>query len=126
MQTTAPSISETALSSLGHEAVQMLRVGDFWSLAARFGYTLACGRPPALAIREDLAECLQQLEAERLAPEHGFSREVKYFRPNESGLLALIACVVPTNRSGNILLELIVTRERGEARIILEQISPML
>jgi hypothetical protein len=126
MQTTAPSISETALCSLGHEAVQMLRVGDFWSLAARFGYTLACGRTPALAIREDLADCLLQLQAEQLVPERGFSREVKFFRPNESGLIALIACVVPTNRSGNVLLELIVTQERGEARIILEQLIPML
>lgn len=126
MQTTAPSISETALSSLGHEAVQMLRVGDFWSLAARFGYTLACGRTPALAIREDLAECLLRLEAERLVPERGCSRQVQFFQPNDSGLVALIACVVPTNRSGNVLMELIVTQERGTVHIVLEQISPML
>jgi len=126
MPTTAAHFTETTLSSLGHEAVQMLRAGDFWSLAARFGYTLACGRTPALAIREDLADCLLQLQAERLVPERGFSREVKFFRPNDSGLYALIACVVPTNRSGNVLLELIVTQERGDARIILEQISPML
>lgn len=125
MQITDDLISETALAHLGHEAVQLLRDGAYAALASRFGYTLACGRTPALAIREDLDDCLHQLRAERLPPDAGFIREVQYFRPNQEGLYAMVSCVVPTCRTGSVRLELVAILEGRRTRIILEQISAM-
>lgn len=125
MHITDDLISETALAHIGQEAVQLLRDGAYAALASRFGYTLACGRSPAVAISEDLADCLQQLRAERLPPDAAYQGEVQYFRPNEAGLYAMVSCVVPTCRAGSIRLELVALLDGRRSRIILEQISAM-
>ncbi|MHC9087076.1 hypothetical protein ACYX7E_18870 [Luteimonas sp. RIT-PG2_3] len=124
MQISDNQTDETSLSNFGAEAIQLLSSGDGQALADRFGYALAFGREPAVAIREDLAACLAQVHAVSLAPEAKRSAPaVKYLEPNDSGLFALIECLALTNTGAGLLVELVVTTSGQDKHVCLEQIS---
>ena len=112
------------LKALGAEAVGLLCGGDIGTLANRFGYALSYGRDTATAIRADLAQCLVRLGARSLAAAPGGSvRSVRFYEPNSSSLLAVIACLAPTDNGTAVLVELVVTSNGSEKHITLEDIS---
>lgn len=90
-------------------------------LAERFGYALAYDRDIALAIQQDFEQCLS--EAESPSTPKSTSIQVKYFKPNDAGLYALVECVTAVNERANVLIELIVAGGGDEKYITLEQIS---
>ena len=114
---------EATLARLGQEASQLLCSGEIGILAARFGYALAFDRELEMAIREDLKDCLRQLESPGLAPHFESGSEVKFFQPNDVGLFALVACDVPTVDGKEVLVELIVTAKGPDKYITLEDMS---
>jgi len=112
---------ESSLASFGKEAAAMLMQKDFASLASRFGYALAYGRELAAAIKEDYERAMATpIEAKLNTPP---SVKVKYFTPNDSGLFALVECVVPVAEKSAVLLELVVTGGEEEKHITVEDIS---
>lgn len=113
-----------SLIALGNEASSLLCAGDIDRLADRFGYALAYGREKSAAISEDLRRCLAELGATEFVPraEHA-SVSVKYFASNDTGLRALVECLVPNVGSGGLLLELVVTGNGDNGYLTLEDIS---
>ena len=114
-------IDERSLSGFGEEASAMLIRHDYSGLANRFGYALAYDREPAAGIEEDyLRAAISPLEMTTAALA---SVKVKYFKPNGTGLFALVECVVPVAEKAAVLLELIVTGVGEEMHITVEDIS---
>ena len=112
---------ESTLVSFGKEAATMLMQRDYESLASRFGYALAYGRELATAIEEDYEKATATpIEAK---PNMSSSVKVKYFTPNDSGLFAVVECVVPVAGKSAVLLELVVTGNSEEKHITVEDIS---
>ena len=111
---------ETSLAALGHEASFMLARRDFSGLAKQFGYALKFDRPTAAALEEDfLSAAASPHEISGEAPEI----VVKYFSPNNTCLFALVECYVRVLETASVLMELIVTGERGEMDVTIEHIS---
>ena len=124
MKLLASQIDEASLSRFGEEVVSLLKKRDFLSLADRFGYASAFETPPATAIEADLQRSIaerQALPAEQNAVVA--SIVVKYFQPNETGLLALVECVFDAAKGCPILAELIVTSDGKDQYVTLEEIS---
>lgn len=123
MKITDDQTDASSLADLGSVAAHLLCSGDFAALAAQFGYALAYDRDPAVAIREELALSLSDLGASalRLPPEKPPS--VSYFEPNDTGLFALVEHYIPTDFSGHVLLELIVSSQGSDKHVVLEQVS---
>jgi hypothetical protein len=107
---------KVSLLRLTAEAIGLLASGNFDALANRFGYALAYGRDRSTAIRDDLQVYLQELGCSALAPANDLpDASVKYFKPNDTGLLAAVDCLVPTNNGSKVLVSLVVT-SRGAAK----------
>jgi hypothetical protein len=112
---------ERSLSRFGEEASSLLVRGDFAGLAKRFGYALAYDREPAAAMASDYAKAAASpIQAAR---EEGVAVAVKYFKPNDAALFALIECTVPIAGKGAVLLELIVRKNGEEKHLMVEDIS---
>ncbi len=112
---------EKWLSALGEEASALLLRRDFTGLANRFGYTLAYDRTPAAAIEADfLSAAVSPLSATSMARQ---PISVKYFAPNDTGLFAVVECLVPVAEGEAVLLELIVAGKGSEKHITVEDIS---
>jgi hypothetical protein len=124
MQITDDQTAVQSLADFGLHATQLLCSGDFVTLAKQFGYALAYERDPATAIQDELTLSLAEVGATSLGPPSNAPPSVSYFKPNDTGLLALIEQYIPTDGNGHVLLELVVS-SRGEGKHIwLEQISP--
>ena len=123
MQISNSQLQEAPLVSLGAEAVRLLRSSDFPRLAAQFGYAVALGRDTAVAIREDMLAILKDLGANGLDAHRGYTAAVKYFQANDTGLLASVECLVPTNNGSALLLELVVSADGEGKHVTLEQLS---
>ena len=123
MQITNDQTSESSLAAFGTEAVQLLCSGNVPALAARFGYALAFDREPVAAIRQDLASCLDQLQATGLAQGSKHTATVRYCEPNDSSIFALVECLAPTTDGSGVLLELVVTGQGADKHVTLEQLS---
>lgn len=123
MQITDDQTDARSLSGLGSLAVRLLCSGDFTTLAAQFGYALAYDRDPTTAIREELAQSLAGLGASGLGPPPTQLPAVSYFKPNDTGLFALVEQRIPTDNGGHVLLELIVSSRGPDKHVVLEQIS---
>ena len=96
---------EQSLTALGVQASQMLDRRAYSELASLFGYALCSGRDPAEAIRADhLSAMASPYQADNQKP-----ITVKYFKPNSTGLVAAVECLVPVSPSTEVLLSLIVT-----------------
>jgi len=116
--------NETSLLRFGQEAVSLLEKRDFQSLADRFGYALACGRNPAAAIESDFQPCPAEFHASSEPPTAvSSSIVVKYFKPNDTNLFAVVECTHIAAEGCPILTELIVTSSGEDKHIFLEQIS---
>ncbi len=112
------------LAAMGAEAVGMLCRGDISALADRYGYALSYGRETVAAIQADVRYCLSQVGASALAaPPVDPVRSVRYFKPDASGVLAVVECRAPTDSGASLLVELVVTGKGAERHITLEQIS---
>jgi hypothetical protein len=123
MRISHDQLEKGSLAALGVEVVQLLCAGKFSDLAERFGYALAFEREPATAIEEELALCLVELQATALTPIDNHIPKVSYFKPNDTGLVALIELMVPANNGRGVLVELIVTGKGAERHVTLEQLS---
>lgn len=123
MQIIDDQIDDAALMAIGRDVVQLMRSGEIDVLAARFGYAVALGRKLAVAIRDDLAACLEQIGSAGLACNIEFDCEVKFFAPNTSSLFAVVDCVVPALNGGDVLIEVVVTSNGRDKYATLEQIS---
>lgn len=123
MQISVEATDRIALLAFAAEAVDLLRSGQTESLVARYGYALAFGRDKVAAIRDDLKLSLDEVGSVGLAEAAEASHEVKYFGPNESGLVALVESHVPTNNGKSPLVELVVTGGEDGTHITLEQLS---
>jgi hypothetical protein len=123
MQIIDDQIDDAALMAIGRDVVQLLRSGEIDVLAARFGYAVALGRKLAVAIRDDLAACLEQIGSAGLGRKIEFDCEVKFFAPNTSSLFAVVDCVVPALNGGDVLIEVVVTSNGRDKYATLEQVS---
>ena len=123
MQIADSEFDEASLAALGVEALTLLSTGNFQALAKRFGYAMAHGRDPAMAIQADLASTLASVGATSLVHADGDAPKVGYFKSNETGLLALVEGLARTNYGNAILVELVVTGRGDEKFITLEDIS---
>jgi hypothetical protein len=112
-----------SLAALGSVAVDLLCSGNFAALAQKFGYALAYDRDPASAIREELGLSLTEIGASRLGQPPALRPSVSYFKPNDTGLFALVEQLIPTDGSGHVLLELIVSGQASDRHVVLEQVS---
>jgi hypothetical protein len=117
-------LNDTTLSRLGIEAVGLLLSGSYVELAHRFGYAMTYERVPAEAIKEDFASCLQTygwqaLDQTEVEP----SVVVKYFKPNESALLAVVECTVQMDAGAQVLLELVASRGSDGIYLTLEDLN---
>ena len=81
---------------MGVEALHLLCSGNIAALADRFGYALAYDREPATAIKDDLRFCLEQLGSSSLELPLDPASKVEYFKPNDTGLLAVVECLART------------------------------
>lgn len=115
--------NEQFLTSLGEEAGRLLCRRECDTLADVFGYAIARGWPMADAIRQDVTESLRAAGGE-LRLNATPKTSIKWFEPNDTGLLAVIECELPVDGgSGNVLIELVVTATPGWKHITLEQVS---
>lgn len=121
MRISSAQTDQNSLSGFWAEAVSLVVNKSYSSLAERFGYALAYDRDIALAIQQDFEQCLS--EAESPSTPKSTSIQVKYFKPNDAGLYALVECVTAVNERANVLIELIVAGGGDEKYITLEQIS---
>ena len=112
---------EASLVQLAADAVGLLASGNFDALANRFGYALAYGRERSAAICEDLGTYLEQLGCNNLVSVHDLpDASVKYFEPNDAGLLAVVDCLVPTDNGCKVLVSLVVTSRGADKHLTLE------
>lgn len=123
MELSADHLDAASLAELGDEARQLLCSGNFIVLAQRFGYALAFDREPADAIREDLASCLAGACASKVILTGLEAPKVTYFKPNDTGLVALVECFAPTDNGKAVQLEVIVTANGKKTHATLEQLS---
>lgn len=123
MKITGDQTGSRSLAELGSLAVQLLCAGDFPGLAQQFGYALAYDRDPASAIREELGLTFAEIGASSLGPPPDTVPSVSYFKPNDTGLFALVEQRIPTDGNGNVLLELIVSVHGADKHVVLEQVS---
>ena len=121
MKLLASQTDERSLATLGEVACAQLMRNDFPGLANQFGYALAYGRDPAVAIEADFAGAAAS--AIRVEVAVHTTILVKYFTPNDTGLFAVVECTVPVDNGAAVLLELIVTGNKDEKYITLEDIS---
>ena len=123
MQITADQTSVGSLAAFGSQATILLCAGQISQLAEQYGYALAQGREPSLAIQKELAASLNQLGASSVLEPPAASPRVSYFKPNDTGLFALVEQQIPTDNGKHVLLELIVTGSGPQKFVTLEQVS---
>lgn len=116
--------NEASFLRFGREAVSLLEKRAFQSLTDRFGYALACGRNPVVAIEDDFQSCIAEFrgsseQRDPVPPSMG----VKYFKPNSASLFAVVECVFTATEGCPILAELIVTSKGEDKHVTLEQVS---
>jgi hypothetical protein len=115
--------SAEAPAVLGGEAGRLLCKGDFAALAVMFGYAVAFGREPAIAMREALESSLAEVGASACGPAPSTPPSVSFFKPKDSGQFALVAQHIPADNGGWIRLDLVVSIEGEALHLHLEQIS---
>ena len=93
-------------------------------MAERFGYALAFDKDPAFAIQDELASCVAEFRERKMSKTSSTeSVVVKYFKPNESNLVAVVECEFEGPQGCPVLAELIVIANGEERHVCLEQVS---
>jgi hypothetical protein len=111
--------NEPSLAKFGEEACRLLIGRDFRRLADTFGYALAGHWEPAAAIE---AEFDHSFSGRSCQDARINSVTVKYFRPNDTGLVAVIECIVAVGDHGRVLVELIVANNGQDRTLYLEEV----
>lgn len=111
---------EVSLSAFGVEARALLMGRNYSGLADRFGYALAYGRKLSKAIEADFLSAV----ASPYKVEAGIHKPitVKYFKPNDTGLFAVVECTVPVADGAAVIMDLIVAGKGEEKYITLEDV----
>lgn len=121
MEITPDDLNNEFLGSLGEEAVALLHGRFFERLIEKFPYAVAFDRNPAEAIEQDLESCLR--DDEQAYGLVGPSITVKYFRPGQSFLVAVVECLTQFPGEKMILLDLIVSVGKSGMHVCVESIS---
>lgn len=117
-------LDEHTLSKFGEEACQLFIARDFRVLADTFGYALAYDRDIAAAIEADFEHCLSGH-----CSQHGGQNStiesvtVRHFQPNDTGLLAVVECVLVVGQEARVLVELIAAKNGESKSFYLEDIN---
>lgn len=124
MKLSPSEASEEVLVQQGRVLIALLKKGDFGSVAERFGYALAFDKDPAVAIQDELNSCVAEFQGRKLLETSSAeSVMVKYLKPNESNLFAVVECGFEGAQGCPVLAELIVTVNGEERHVCLEQVS---
>jgi len=125
MDIAVSQINDSDLTEYGLEVVQLLRDQKYSAISEKFSYALAFGKNPSDVIKEEINSCLSQAgEGTKLNKTANPRVVVKYFKPNDTNLVAVVECyVLIDDGNGEVLAELIVTGSGEENDITLEQIS---
>ena len=123
MQIDHRQTESAALAAFGVDATSLLVAGDLRALADQFGYARALGRDCVEAIRADLVSTLAELEASAVVSADRHPPRVSYFKPNDTGLFALVECLVSVDNGKSVLIELIVTTDGTSTHVTLEDLS---
>ena len=123
MEISVNQVEDAFLTRLAVEAIGLLCDRNFETLTQRFPYALAHDRDPAAALAADLAQCIA--EAPSVEPEITFDNaryRVRYSKPNDVVLHAVVECRFASPSGDSLLVELVVV---GKDRMFLalEQIS---
>jgi len=121
VEITPDDLNNEFLSSLGSEAVALLHGRFFERLTEKFPYAVAFDRHPAEAIEQDLESCLR--DDEQASGLVGPSIRVKYFRPGQSFLVAVVECFTQFPGGKMILLDLIVSVGKSGMHVCVEGVS---
>ena len=123
MQISEFQMDRQSLEQFAQEAASLLQNGNFAVLAERFGYALAYGREPALAIEADLSNRLLEMGfADRQA---GYI-DIKYFNveaTKSTGLAAAIDCLTFLAGDSKVQFSLVVTAKGVDRYITLESVD---
>jgi hypothetical protein len=120
MELAPGDIDACILERIGYEALEMLRQRDFGRMAERFGYTLAYGRELADALQNDSQPSADSVLRHQLPKEP--TVVVKYFDPNDVGLLAVVECIAPQVEGGAVLIDLVVTSSGSRKWVTIEDV----
>jgi hypothetical protein len=112
-----------SLAAFGIDAARLLVAGNVQALVEQFGYALALDRDCTEAVLADLATTLAELGATTVVSADRLEPRVSYYKANDTGLFALVECLVPTDNGKSVLLELIVTTDGRRIHITLEDLS---
>jgi len=114
-------IDNLSLSKLGEKACQLFIAKDFQRLADTFGYAMAYDRDIATAIESDFIQCTKNsLQCGLLE-----SVTIKNFKPNDTGLLSAIECILLFDEGRRVLIELIMTEHEDSKSLFLEDITAL-
>jgi hypothetical protein len=117
-------ICEPSLSNFGEEACRLFIARDFQGLADRFGYALAYDRDLAAAIEADFDHCLSGHSGARSEQASIVeSVRVRNFQPNDTGLLAVVECILLVHKGARVLVELIAAKNGENVHLYLEDIN---
>ncbi len=116
-------LNNSVLSCFGTEVVGLLQSGNYVELAQRFGYAMSHGRVPSEALKEDFTSCCQSNDSQPNITEVVPSITVKYFKPNESALLAVVECTIEVGSGAQVLIELVATRGTDGIYLTLEDMN---
>jgi hypothetical protein len=117
-------VDEDSLAEMAIEAMHLLTSGDFSGLAERYGYTLAFGRQPSVAIAEDFSACLLELQAMSLSYSTVLHPpKVTFLEENEAGIFATVEITAHTTNGRELLVEFVATYKGEDKYITLEQLS---
>jgi hypothetical protein len=123
MKPALSNLADPELCQLGVEASRLLCSGQVRSLHEQFGYALAFDREPISALESDIAAVLSEVGATSFGEPGGIKCKVSHYDPGETGTLSLVECLVPTNGSKQLLVELVLTNTGSEHFFTLEQVS---
>jgi hypothetical protein len=124
MKLLANQIDEASLSRFGEEVVSLLKKRDFSTLANRFDYAFTFERPTATALEEDLQTSIAACQGSSKNQDPvTASIVVKYFRPNKSGLFAVVESLFDATKGCPVLAELIVSSDGKDRYVTPEEIS---
>ena len=117
-------LEEPSLSKFGQEACRLFIARDFRGLADTFGYALAYNQDIAAAIETDFEHCLSghcppQSEQDSTVE----SVTVRHFRENDTGMLAVVECILSFGREARVLIELMAVKNGDDNFLYLEDIN---
>ena len=117
-------MDKASLSKFGEEACRLFIARDFQGLADTFGYALAYNRDIAQAIKADFEDCLSSHSSNSDSGTTTIeSVTVKNFKPNDTGLLSVVECVLLMDKRTRILIELIAAGNGQDKNLYLEDVN---